>query len=279
MIEVCGIRFSYDGVHNVLEDLNLSLSRGQRIGIYGANGSGKTTLARLLCGLLLPCGGKVKIDGIQTDSDEAIYARLAVALVFQDPNDQIVETTVEREIAFGLKNLGLEPEEIEFRIDQCLRLLGLESFRKRTCESLSAGEKQLLNIASVLAMRPKYIILDEPTSLLDFYSRKVFLDCLESVLEKTDAGLIFITARIDELLYCTDVALLDKGRLSFLGKRSDFLQYLLGAEIQLDGGCLLFKKIARVFPKASQLISQSDRLDAQTLVGLIDNLSKDLGGD
>ncbi|MGQ9604079.1 MAG: energy-coupling factor ABC transporter ATP-binding protein [bacterium] len=275
MLEALNIRFSYDGINNVLDNIDLTLAPGQRIGIYGANGTGKTTLARLLAGLLRPSEGAVRIDGIETDKTESLQARLNIALVFQDPNDQIVETSVEREIAFGLRNLGLREQEIQMRIDESLRLLGIEGLRKRKCESLSAGEKQLLNIASAFAMKPSYIILDEPTALLDSHSRKVFFVALESVLEKSGAGLILISGRMEEIFFCTHVGLLRRGSFSFFGERMDFLNYLIRSDITVENGVLLFKKVASIFPQAIQNISQVKRLDYHLLADCIENLKKD----
>ncbi len=277
MLEACNIRFSYDGINNVVENLNLTVLPGERIGIYGANGSGKTTLSRLLAGLLEPCEGKVRIDGVETSSSDLANSWLGVALVFQDPNDQIVETRVEREIAFGLRNLGLKPKEIEERVDSCLKLLGIEKLRMRSCQSLSAGEKQLLNIASALAMNPRYIILDEPTSLLDSNSRKAFFAALRSVLKTSGAGLILISGRMEEIFFCNRVGLLDKGSFSFLGEKPDFLRYLVESQIQVDGTMLLLAKIARVFPQAFELISKEEFLDPERTACCIENLRKRMG--
>jgi len=274
LLEACNISFSYDGIKNVIGNLNLTVAPGERIGIYGANGSGKTTLSRLLAGLLEPCEGKVRIDGVETGSRGVANAWLGVALVFQDPNDQIVETRVDREIAFGLRNLGLKPKEIEERVGCCLNLLGIEKLRMRSCQSLSAGEKQLVNIASALAMNPRYIILDEPTSLLDSNSRKVFFVALKSVLKTSGAGLVLISGRMEEIFFCKRVGLLDKGSFSFLGEKRDFLRYLVEDQIELDGTTLLFTKIARVFPQALDLISKEECLDPETTADCIENLRR-----
>jgi len=178
MIAVEDLYFRYTENQSwVLRGVHLTLQEGQSVSIMGANGSGKTTFARCLNGLLVPVRGRVTVDGLDTsrpgDRDQ-IPER--VGMVFQNPDNQIVATTVEREIAFGMENRSVPPEEMHRRVDELLKEFGLERYRHRSPHYLSGGEKQLLALAAVLATRPRYLILDEPTSLLDPFNRKRLLE-------------------------------------------------------------------------------------------------------
>ncbi|OPX32428.1 MAG: hypothetical protein B1H40_02580 [Candidatus Latescibacteria bacterium 4484_181] len=176
MISIEALSFVYrykDVSLTALEDIDLEIEEGESVAIMGANGSGKTTLARCINGLLLPSSGEVTVDGLCTYRSEHIPAiRRRVGMVFQNPDNQIVATTVEREIAFGLENIGIPPARMRQRVTQALRRFELEQYRHHPPHRLSGGEKQRLAIASVLAMEPKYLILDEPTSLLDPRGRR-----------------------------------------------------------------------------------------------------------
>ena len=166
MIELTGVghRFA-DAAAPVLADIDLVLAE-RRIAVIGANGSGKSTFARLLNGLVVPSEGRVRIDGLDTRKD-AKAVRRRVGFVFQNPDHQIVLPTVEEDLAFGLRNLKLPAPEIARRIDAALARYGLAALRNRSAHLLSGGEKQLLAIASVVVMDPRYIVFDEPTTLLD----------------------------------------------------------------------------------------------------------------
>ncbi len=171
MIKIENLSFQYryrNNSLNALDGIDLEIEEGESVAIMGANGSGKTTLAWCINGLLLPNSGKVMVDGLSTHRPERIPAiRRRVGMVFQNPDNQIVTTTVEREIAFGLENIGIPPIQMHQRINWALKHFDLEQYRYHPPHRLSGGEKQRLALASVLAMEPKYLILDEPTSLLD----------------------------------------------------------------------------------------------------------------
>ncbi len=266
MLEVSNLRFNYDPQASVLSGITFSLASGERLGIVGDNGSGKTTLARLCCGLLSPTDGSVTVDGMDTRDNDRIFAvRSKVGLVFQDPEDQIVETTVEREIAFGLRNIGLSSEEIEKRVAESLETFAIAHLRVRPCNLLSAGEKQLVNIASVFAMRPRYIVLDESTSLLDPVARKHLLIALERLLDSTGAGLIFISNRLEDIWLCERIALLEGGRFSFLGTRQEFLENLLKAGQPVYGLWLLLKKLMSHLTDSRDLLIACDEFDAVSI--------------
>ncbi len=176
MLKIESVTFRYEGSKKpALTEISLDVGRGEFLLVAGLSGSGKSTLLRLLNGLIPhfyrgEMRGRVLVDGV--DTREVSVAQLArkVGLVFQNPDNQIVTLRVDREIAFGLENLGLPREEIVRRIDEVLRKLGIEHLRKRSTAELSGGEKQLVAIASVLAMRPEVLVLDEPTSELDPFS-------------------------------------------------------------------------------------------------------------
>jgi len=215
MIEVIDLVFQYpsDGRREALSRINLRITEGESLSIMGNNGSGKTTLARCLNGLYKPTSGKVVVDGMDTaDPSTEIEIRRRVGLVFQNPDNQIVSTTVEREIAFGLENLGMEPERMHREVEDLLRRFGLEKYRNRPPHLLSGGEKQLLALASVLAMRPKYLILDEPTSLLDPKGRRKILSFLSDLQGVTP---ILITQFPEEALLTSRLIILEGGRILY----------------------------------------------------------------
>jgi energy-coupling factor transport system ATP-binding protein len=208
-----GLTFTYpENPHRALEDVTFSLPRGQYAAMLGGNGSGKSTLARLLAGLLAPYRGRLEILGCDL-ADPASHAALRgrVGLAFQSPDAQMVATTAEREIAFGPENLGLPPPEIRARVDELLARFGLNEYARRSPHLLSGGEKQRLALASVLALQPEILILDEITSLLDPLGRRDVLRLIEDL--RGSCTLILITQFSAEALAADRVLLLDRGRL------------------------------------------------------------------
>lgn len=248
MIEVRGLGYTYPNGREVLRGVDFSLKKGGRLGVVGHNGSGKSTLARLLCGLEVPASGSVTVDGLLTSDEESTYeVRRRVGLVFQDPEQQMVETTVEREIGFGPRNLGLQPTEVAARVDEALRLFGIERLRKRPCHLLSAGEKQIVAVASVFTMKPGYIVLDEPTALLDPGARLTLLSALDALLGETGAGALFISMRLEDLWLSDEIMFLSEGCVGFRGGRDDLLDYMRQAGFPLHGlGLVASEAQARV---------------------------------
>lgn len=206
MIELRNVRHRY-GERDVLRGIDLTLDE-RRVGVIGSNGSGKSTLARLLNGLLVPSQGHVLVDGLDTRKDAKAVRRL-VGFVFQDPDVQIVYPTVEEDIAFGLKNLRLPREEIARRVDAALARFGLLDHRSAPAHLLSGGQKQLLAIASVLAMEPTYVVFDEPTTMLDLRNRRNIAQVIRDLPEKA----VILSHDLDLLAGTDRVIVLDEGRV------------------------------------------------------------------
>jgi len=218
MIKLEKVTYNYSisegKVISALQGIDLELKEGEYVSIIGPNGSGKTTLARLLNGLLLPSSGEVLVDGLNSKVKEDLrMIRQKVGMVFQNPENQIITTSVEREIAFGLENLNLPSEEIRERVEWALSAFHLWDYKNSPPHSLSGGEKQRLAIASVLAMRPKYLILDEPTSLLDPEGREMLNLLIKKLAAEGKVTIINITQFPEEAILAQRLLVLDKGKL------------------------------------------------------------------
>ena len=266
MLEIRDVSFSYPDGTEVIRGISLAVEKGERLAILGRNGSGKTTLARLMCGLLLPAAGEILADGLTSSDPSALYElRRSVGIVFQDPDDQIVEVTVEREIGFGLRNLGLEPEVVTERVREAMEIFKIDHLSKRPCHLLSAGEKQTVAVASIFAMRPDYVVLDESTSLLDAQARRRLLAALDCLLEETGAGLVFISMRLEDVWFCDRVASIEDGSIGFDGVKGDLVGYLRGAGFPLHGLAELVSEISRRIPGFAGRLSASTVLDGTVL--------------
>ncbi|MBQ7502850.1 energy-coupling factor transporter ATPase [bacterium] len=233
MIQFEDVHFSYNTEESenettprsdgeVIKGLSFSIGSGEFVCILGANGSGKTTVGKLINSLILPVSGKIVIDGLAPDSEENILKiRQTVGMVFQDPSRQMVASTIEDELAFGPENLGVEPREILQRIDWALKILDLESLRYREPHYLSGGQTQRAAIAGVLVMQPKYIVMDEPTAMLDPKGRRSVLEAIDFLRAKLGLGIIYITHHMEEVLRCDRVLGLKEGQLIFEGSPRD----------------------------------------------------------
>ncbi len=215
MISLNRVSYAYSG-RPALNSVNLSLEPGERLALMGANGSGKSTLALLIKGLLEPDEGEILLDGMPP----AASPPGKVGLVFQQPEDQLVASTAEREIAFGLENIGLSRDEMRRRVDEALTLFGLEELRKRPPHLLSGGQMQKLALASVMAMKPDYLILDEPTALLDPLSGRNFHRSLRKL--QSSVGIILITQSSSESLDCHRLGVLREGEVCYDGSPESF---------------------------------------------------------
>ena len=196
-----------------LKNVSFSIEKGQFVTLAGMNGSGKSTLAKLLNGLFVPSSGEVFVDGISTkDEDNTFEIRRKAGMVFQNPDNQMVATIIEDDVAFGPENIGLPREEIIERVDYALKAVGMDEFRTRTASKLSGGQKQRVAIAGVLAMRPDILIFDEATSMLDPKGRKEVMDIAKKLNEQ-GITVINITHNMEEAAISDRVIVLRKGRI------------------------------------------------------------------
>jgi len=216
MIRVSNLSFSYSRGLPALRTVDLEIRPGERLAIVGANGSGKTTLARCLNGLHLPDEGEVRIDQYSTRDPEALFEiRRRVGMVFQNPDDQLVSTTVETEIAFGLENLAIPHTEMQERVEDALRAFHLEPYRHHPPHRLSGGEKQRVAIAAAVALRPGYLVLDEPTALLDPQSRREVGALLRDLRDQFGITTIHITQLPEEAARTERILVMHGGSLLF----------------------------------------------------------------
>jgi len=225
LIELKDVSFSYpSGTAAALSGLSLSLEAGSFVAVMGANGSGKSTFAKHLNALEKPSSGSVLINGLTTsDSASVAQIRRTVGLVFQNPDNQIIGSTVEEDVAFGPENLGLEPDRIRERVDLALKAVGLCGLEEENPSSLSGGQKQLLAVAGVLAMDVSCIVLDEATSMLDSRGRTRLLSVLKRLNEEKKLTIILITHDPDEAALADRIIVLDRGRLAMDGKAEEVL--------------------------------------------------------
>lgn len=222
MIKFLNVSFSY-GEKEVFNNINLEIKQGDWVALVGANGSGKSTLIKLINGILLPTKGCILVDELDTRDEKAIWEiRRRVGVVFQNPDTQIVASIVEDDIAFGPENLGLPPDEIRERVEQVLKVLGLSEFRYSPTYALSGGQKQKLAIAGILAMKPIYLVLDEPTSMLDPPSRRDINRILKFLYNKEKLTIIYSTHNPEEITLANRVVVLFKGNIVFDGRPEEF---------------------------------------------------------
>ena len=218
-VEVKNLFFSYNGEDDFcLKNINFTVEKGQFISFVGHNGSGKSTLAKLLNALLTPTEGDVIIDGISTSEKQKLFdIRKKVGVIFQNPDNQIISSIVEDDVAFGPENLGYDREEIAKRIDFALSAVGMQDFKKHSPTKLSGGQKQRIAIAGVLAIRPEILVLDESTAMLDPKGRKEVLKVVEE-LKKQGMTVIQITHYMEEVTSSDKVFVLSDGEIIFSGK-------------------------------------------------------------
>ena len=221
IIELKNVTFDYfSGGQPVraLENVSLAIGKGEYLALIGANGSGKSTLARHLNALLLPTAGEVRVDGFLTTQEEHTWEiRRRVGMVFQNPDNQIVATTVEEDVAFGLENLGVETGQIIKRVKKALALVGLQSFRNHAPHLLSGGQKQRLAIAGVLAMLPRCLVLDEPTAMLDPRGSQEVLETIRRMNRQEGITVVHITHYLDEIMEADRILVMHQGKIVLSG--------------------------------------------------------------
>lgn len=246
MITVNQLKYTYDHYHTQLEEkanqiteetrengqdqnpalngVSFHINEGEWVAVCGHNGSGKSTLARLLDGLLLAQEGTITVDNIPLTEETVWDVRSKIGMVFQNPENQFVGVTVEDDIAFGLENQGVPREEMVQKIDDVLALVDMSAFKTKEPTRLSGGQKQRVAIASVLALQPKIIILDEATAMLDPKGRKQIIDIVYKLKQQLNLTVISITHDVDEVLYADRLLVLQKGQLMYDGAPHDFFQ-------------------------------------------------------
>ena len=239
-ISVEHLAYSYPGVDDtpgvaVFEDMNLTVEEGTFVAVLGGNGCGKSTLAKHFNSILLPCGGKVYVCGIDTsDEDRLMSVRRNVGMVFQNPDNQIVANVVEEDVAFGPENLGISSPVIRQRVDRVLKQVGMYEFREHAPHLLSGGQKQRIAIAGVIAMEPKCIVLDEPTAMLDPKGRREVMETITALNRDKGITVILITHHMDEAAMAQRVVVLHDGKVAADGTpREVFSQVELLHSIRL----------------------------------------------
>lgn len=223
IISVEHLAYTYPGVEDtpgvpVFADLNLTIEEGSFVAVLGTNGCGKSTLAKHFNAILLPSGGKVYVCGIDTANEDRLIAiRRNVGMVFQNPDNQIVATVVEEDVAFGLENNGVPPKEIRMRIDEALEAVGMTKYAKKAPHMLSGGQKQRVAIAGVLAMKPDVIILDESTAMLDPSGRREVMNTVHRLNEEEGISVVIITHYMSEAATADYMIVMDDGKIALSG--------------------------------------------------------------
>ena len=218
-IQVCDLHYTYPDAesereHIVFDGLNLSIEAGSFVAVLGHNGCGKSTLAKHFNAVLLPAGGSVTVYGMDTKDEELLLAiRQAVGMVFQNPDNQIVSNVVEEDVAFAPENLGVPSDEIQRRVDAALKTVGMYEYRAHAPQLLSGGQKQRVAIAGVLAMKPKCIVLDEPTAMLDPQGRREVIETVERLNREEGMTVVLITHHMDEATHAGRVVAMNDGKI------------------------------------------------------------------
>ncbi len=222
-IDIVDLEFSYEETDggrkiNILDGVNLEIKQGEFLTILGHNGSGKSTLAKHLNAMLTPTAGDVFVRGINTKDSSRLYdIRSTVGLVFQNPDNQIVASIVEDDVAFGPENLGIAPEEIRARVDDALRAVDMYDCRKDAIYNLSGGQKQRVAIAGIIAMRPSCLVLDEPTAMLDPVGREEVMRVIKKLNKECGITIVLITHYMDEATDSDRIVVMSKGKIARIG--------------------------------------------------------------
>ena len=226
-----GVSFAYTGAEGVapqvLDGVNLQIEQGSFVAILGHNGCGKSTLAKHMNAILLPSGGTVYVDGMDTREEEKILdIRRTVGMVFQNPDNQIVASIVEEDVAFAPENLGVEPEEIRRRVDESLASVEMLDYAAHAPHLLSGGQKQRVAIAGVIAMRPRCIVLDEPTAMLDPIGREEVIKTIQRLNRESGVTVVLITHHMDEAAKADRLVVMDRGRVIEDGPPREVFQHV-----------------------------------------------------
>ena len=225
-----------EGITTAVDNVNIDIKAGDFVAVLGHNGSGKSTFAKHLNALVMPTEGTVYVDGMDTkDSGNTLSIRQTAGMVFQNPDNQIVGTLVDEEVGFGPENIGVPTEEIWERVEKSLKAVGMYQFRSASPNKLSGGQKQRVAIAGIVAMKPKCIVLDEPTAILDPLGRKEVLNVLHELNRKENVTIILITHYMEEVIDADYVYVMDGGKLVMDGTpRQIFTQVEMLKSMRLD---------------------------------------------
>lgn len=225
-----------EGITTAVDNVNIDIKAGDFVAVLGHNGSGKSTFAKHLNALVMPTEGTVYVDGMDTrETENTLKIRQTAGMVFQNPDNQIVGTLVDEEVGFGPENIGVPTEEIWERVEKSLKAVGMYKFRNASPNKLSGGQKQRVAIAGIVAMKPKCIVLDEPTAMLDPLGRKEVIHVLHELNKKEGVTIILITHYMEEVIDADHVYVMDKGRLMMDGMpRQIFSQVDKLKELRLD---------------------------------------------
>lgn len=240
MITAQDLRFQYEypdePPHVVLEGIDLRIEKGSFVALLGHNGCGKSTLAKHMNAMLLPTGGRVLVKEMDTADEEQKYEiRRTVGMVLQNPDNQLVSTIVEEDVAFGPENLGIPPEEIRRRVDDSLKAVGMYDYREHAPDKLSGGQKQRVAIAGIIAMEPECIVLDEPTAMLDPQGRREVMDTIQALNRDRGITVVLITHYMDEAVQADRVVVMDEGNILMDGTpRQVFSQVEALRRVELD---------------------------------------------
>lgn len=225
-----------EGIITAVDNVNIDIKAGDFVAVLGHNGSGKSTFAKHLNALVMPTEGTVYVDGMDTkDADNTLKVRQTAGMVFQNPDNQIVGTLVDEEVGFGPENIGVPTEEIWERVEKSLKAVGMYKFRNASPNKLSGGQKQRVAIAGIVAMKPKCIVLDEPTAMLDPLGRKEVIHVLHELNKKEGVTIILITHYMEEVIDADHVFVMDNGKVVMEGTpRQIFSQVDKLKELRLD---------------------------------------------
>lgn len=251
-IQTKDLKFTYDEVedgetrqvHEVLKGVTLEIKKGEFVALLGHNGSGKSTIAKMFNAMLLPAGGRVYVEGMDTLDESLLYEiRRRVGLVLQNPDNQLVASIVEEDVAFGPENLGIAPEEIRRRVDDALKAVEMYDYRLNAPYKLSGGQKQRIAIAGIIAMQPECIVLDEPTAMLDPRGREEVLRTIHKLNQEKGITIVLITHYMDEAVQASRVVVMDNGQILLQGTPEEVFAHVE-----------LLKKHKLDVPQATELI-------------------------
>lgn len=266
-VKLENVNFSYDGKYNAVNNFSLTVNDGEFVALLGANGSGKSTVSKLINALLTPASGSVTVFGNNTTEKEKLFEiRKSVGMVFQNPDNQMVATIVEDDIAFGPENLGVNREEIAERIDFALNATDMQEFRHRQSSQLSGGQKQRVAIAGVLAIKPRILILDEATSMLDPKGRQEVMQIVQKLNKEQKLTVIAVTHYMEEAVFADRIVVMSGGQAIMQGTPDEiFTQEKM---LETHGLCLpratyIYNRLksAGALPELNETVLTVERLE------------------